>query len=209
VRRARNRRGVHVRLQPPHQLILVALGAGSIGKLIAIRAATSPPRCVDAARVSGRCGGHLRFRPQSERGVHLGVRVISESRSRLMLIKPTMCSCSQRRPRALQPCRYRHWSRVSSPDSYKAIRFFHSDWLASRKARVIASTTCGKRFTHSSQHSTGGFTGTLAVPSLRSRLRRDRPFLLLGRVAVVAGASVLHRGVRVALRRRARDRLGS
>jgi hypothetical protein len=42
VRRARNRRSVHVRLQPPHQLILVALAAGAIGKLIAIRAAIIP-----------------------------------------------------------------------------------------------------------------------------------------------------------------------
>ena len=91
-----------------------------------------------------------------------------------------------------------------------AIRFCRSDWLASNKRRVIPSTRCERELHSSSEHSTGGFTGTLVALFFAAFVFGGIVrFLLTGLVVVVAGASVLRRGVRLASRRHARDRLGS
>lgn len=64
--------------------------------------------------------------------------------------------------------------------------------------RVITSTRCGRSFTHSSEHSTGGFTGALAALFFADFVFGGIvPYLLLGLVVVVVGASVLRRSTRV------------
>jgi hypothetical protein len=74
---------------------------------------------------------------------------------------------------------------------------------------VITSTRCGRSFTGSSERSTGGFTGTVAALFFAVFVFGGIVPFLLGLLVVVADASVLRRGVRLALRRHAHDRLGS
>ena len=79
--------------------------------------------------------------------------------------------------------------------------------LASRKAARAYRYRVWGTFTHSLEHSTGGFTGTLAALFFVVFLSRGIvPFLLLGLVVVVSAAFDLRRGVRLALRRHGRDR---
>ena len=81
--------------------------------------------------------------------------------------------------------------------------------LASRQPACDYQYDVREGFTHSSEHSTGGFTGTLAALFFAAFVFGGIvPFLFLGPVVVVAGASVLGRGVRLASGWHARDRLG-
>jgi hypothetical protein len=82
--------------------------------------------------------------------------------------------------------------------------------LRVEKRRVIPSTSCGRSFIHASEHRTGGFTGTLAAVFFAVFVFGGIvAFFVLRLVVVVGGASILRCGVRLTLRRHARDRLGS
>lgn len=116
-----------------------------------------------------------------------------------MLIKPHDVLLLPAAATSSTPCGYRQVvSLVVTGLIPGAIRLLRSDWLASRNAARDYQYEVRKGLHTLMEHSTGGFTGALAALFFADFVFGGIvPYLLLGLVVVVVGASVLRRSTRV------------